>query len=277
MKIKLKNTRLVDEYKRPVLFFHTSPVDSIENFLPLSHFGTKNAAEMRAQHFMYQALGIPEPAQLQKDFPSRLKKRLTKSEQVPQLFTYPVYLYSKSALKIPDLGQHDIIQYKTWFRDKYAPKSLFLTGKERLEGDGVGETKTKYKKALTEFIFEAPFKQKQEELEKELSADSLFENHVETAKKVAFQRMIHFLEGEGYDAFSYNNDYEDKNKTSFIIFRPEQVFHQDSAETEHLLPTKDLDLLEKIEKDFFEKYQTLSPRQRIKNHQMTLKKFQKTL
>ena len=166
MKIKLKNSKLVDEYKRSILFFHTSPVAKIERFLPLSHFGTKQAADMRRMHFIYKSLGIPEPAQLPNELPETIVKRFSKLKNAPELFTYPVYLYSKSALKIPDIGKHSLYQYHKWFRDKYVPKSKFLTGKERLEGDGVGETKTTYKKLLEEFIFVAPFTENEENLKK---------------------------------------------------------------------------------------------------------------
>ena len=106
MKIKLKNTKLVDEHKRPVVFYHTSPVENIERFLPLSHFGTKKAADMRGMHFVYQTLGISEPATLPDKLPDSIYKQFSKLENAPQLFTYPVFLYSKSALKIPDFGKH---------------------------------------------------------------------------------------------------------------------------------------------------------------------------
>ncbi len=264
MKIKLKNTKLMDEYKRPILFFHTSPVEKIERFLPLSHFGTKRAADMRSIHFIYKILGIPEPTVLSDKIPDNIQKKISKLENAPELFTYPVYLYSKSAIKIPDFGRHALFQYQKWFRDKYAPKAKFLTGKERLEGDGVGETKTAYKKALTEFIFVDPFIENEENLKKELSADSLFSPTADAlAEKVALGRMIRFLEGEGYDSFIYKNDYEDKGKESYIIFRPEQVFM--STETEHILPNQNTAFLIQQEKKFFKKKGILSPSERIAN------------
>lgn len=269
MKIKLKNTKLIDEYKRPILFFHTSPVENIERFLPLSHFGTKKAADMRSMHFIYQALGIREPEVLPAELPKNVLTQFSELKNAPKLFTYPVYLYSKSALKIPDLGKHSLEQYKNWFKEKYTPKAKFLTGKERLEGDGVGETKTTYKKALTEFIFDDPFRQSKENLEKELSADSLFtfpKSISELASKAALGRMIRFLEGEGYDSFVYKNDYEDKNQASYILFRPEQIFKQNSSDTEHTLPPKNAILLAQIERRFFGKLGICSPLERIQKN-----------
>lgn len=294
MKIKLKNTKLVDEYKEPILFFHTSPVKNIERFYPLSHFGSKKSAQMRGMHYVYQAIGIPEPENLPDELPKNIREQFLKLENAPQLFTYPVYLYSKSILKMPDLIKHSLEQFYNWFTSQYVPKSKFLTGKERLEGDTIGETKTTYKKALAEFIFIDPFHQSKENLEKELAADSLYppitgkkpsitfpyflisakENlekiPFELAEKVAFSRMIRFFEGEGYDTFSYKNTHEDVNQTTYIAFRPEQVFHQKLSEAEHCFPAPNFTLLEEIEKKFFEKHQILSPSQRIKNHQLTL-------
>ena len=264
MKIKLKNTKLADEYKRPILFFHTSPVGKIDRFFPLSHFGTRKSAQMRGMHYVYQALGIPEPAVLPDELPENIRVRFSKLENAPKLFTHTFYLYSKFALKIPDFGKHDLELYKSWFSREYAPKAKFLTGRECLEGDGVGETKTAYKKALKEFIFIDPFKQSKENLEKELSADSLFlgtNSPFELAEKVAFGRLIRFLEGEGYDAFVYKNDYEDKGKESYIIFRSEQVFSP--KEEEHIIPEPDWSLLTEIEKQFFQKHDMLYPRERV--------------
>ena len=287
MKIKLKNTKLVDEYKRPILFFHTSPVGDIKRFYPLSHFGTKKSAEMRAMHYVYQALGIPEPEFLPDVLPENIRKRFSKLKGAPQLFTYPVHLYSKSILKTPDLTKHNLEQFYRWFTRQYAPKSRFLTSAERLEGDGVGETKTTYKKALAEFIFVDPFLQSKEDLEKELAADTLYSSVIkketpesfpsflisakenlkkipfDLAEKVAFGRMIRFLEGEGYDTLSYKNTHEDINQTTYIVLRPEQVFKQNAFDEEHVIQPNDALLLAQIEKNFFRKKQILSPSERI--------------
>ena len=298
MKIKLKNTKLTDEYKRPILFFHTSPVSEIDRFFPLSHFGTKKSAKMRGMHYVYQALGIPEPENLPDELPEGLRKRFSRLENAPQLHTYSVFLYSRSILKMPDLITHSLEHFYTWFTKEYAPKPKFLTGKERLEGDGVGETKTAYKKALAEFIFIDPFNQSEEDLKKELNSDSLYsfvsghknppvfpyflisakENlkkiPFELAEKVAFGRMIRFFEGEGYDAFSYKNTHEDVNQTTYVIFRPEQIFNEASREVEHVIPEPNRTLLTEIEKQFFRKRRMLSPQERIMNLEYQ-RKYQK--
>ena len=301
MKIKLKNTKLVDENKRPILFFHTSPVGNIERFFPLSHFGTEKSAQMRGMHYIYQALGYQDPLRLSDKLPTNIRIQFSKLKKAPQLVTYPVFLYSKSALKMPDLIIHSMEHFYGWFTKQYIPKSKFLTGNERLEGDVVGEAKIKYKKILAEFIFIDPFQQSKENLEKELAADSLYsipskkENPecipyflitakenikkipFELAEKVAFGRMIRFLEGEGYDAFSYKNTHEDINQTTYIIFRPEQIFKKNLQEEEHIIPKQNRLLLEQIEKQFFRKYQVPSPSERILRQQSFLRKNNKKI
>ena len=75
--------------------------------------------------------------------------------------------------------------------------------------------------------------------------------------------LIRFLEGEGYDSFSYKNIYEDIGKTAYIIFRPEQIFKQNSSEKEHIMPARNSLLLAQKENQFFKKKQILSPLERI--------------
>ena len=80
---------------------------------------------------------------LPNELPESIAKQFSKLEKVPELFTYPVHLYSKSALRIPDLSQHSLEQYYNGFSKSYKPTSKFLSGKERLEGDITGEEKIK--------------------------------------------------------------------------------------------------------------------------------------
>ena len=157
MKIRLKNTKLVDKNKNLIPFFHVSPYEKIDHFFPLSHFGSKMASDMRSMHFVYQTLGLREPAVLPKQLPVALLKKYTQRTDAPKLTTYPVYLAVKSTLKIPDLTHHSLEGYYRWFSHQYAPKSMFLTGRERCEGDVVGSARIKYKAILSDFIFRDPF------------------------------------------------------------------------------------------------------------------------
>jgi len=282
MKLKLEKTKLQDEYGRPINFYHTTNVSKkIEHFLPLTHFGTKKAAEMRGIHFMYQSLGISEPAILPSELPQELEKKLQHSSQI-SLKTYQVHLHVKSPLCIFDFGKHDISNYQGWFLRQYSPKSIYLTPKECLERDNVGVGKMAYKKALTEFIFQNPKTLSIEKLKKELNSETLFsadsEDTTELTQNVIRQRMIRYLETEGYDSFVYKNDCEDKGQKSYIIFRPEQVFQ--GSETEHTIcpPNKEKqDFLNQVENDFFKDMGIIPPYQRKEvNKQIRNKSFIKT-
>ncbi len=279
MKLKLAKTKLADDYGRPIAFYHTTNVaGEIQSFYPLSHFGTKKAAELRGIHFAYQFLGLKEPSVLPETLPEKLKQTLFQKSQ-DYLKTYQVHLFMKSPLKIKDFGKHGKDNYRQWFLGAYSPKSIYLTPKECLERDNSGIINFPYKKALTDFIFDQPALTSESALEKELNAESLFsppfKNKQELAEKVSLQRMIRYLESEGYDGFVYENDFEDKGKKSYIIFRAQQVFKP--SETEHEVPnfsTEQQNLLNKIESDFFEKRGFLPPFQRKElNRQIRNKKL----
>ncbi|MBQ4472432.1 MAG: hypothetical protein II942_04240, partial [Alphaproteobacteria bacterium] len=249
MKIKLKNTKLVDADKNPVMFFHATPCDKIKSFLPLSHFGTSKAANMRAAHFVYKALGMKEPNFYPENVPDSLVKKLAQQTNIPPLRVFPVYLAMKSPVEMPDLTLHGLAQYYQWFSRKYVPKTKYLTKNEWCEGTVVGQAQIKYKKLVSDFIFLDPFTRSEGDLKKELSAESFFliptkteiPDHIPAfllpvlpkvdkrlyslAEKVAFQRMMRYLEGEGHDGFVYQNECEDEGQKSYIIFRPEQVFN----------------------------------------------------
>ena len=286
MQINLKNTKLQDENKRPIIFYHATPCkEKIESFLPLSHFGTKTASQMRFVHFAYEACGIDEPVYPLKELPDFFK-----GKKVPQITTYAVNLCIKNPLKIPDLTNHSLQQYYNWFSQFYSPKSKFLTGLERCEGDIVGPAKIKYKKHLSDFIFVVPFTKSEKDLKDELLAERLYDAkyscHVSKyipsflfsvrsqinrdcfslAEKVAFQRMIRFLEGEGHDGFVYQNDHEDRGNNSYIIFRPQQVFDIAKSQDIHIVEWENKPFLQKTEMDFFASKGVEAPCQRIKKH-----------
>lgn len=304
MKIRLKSSKLLDNNKKPIPFYHATPqTEKIASFLPLSHFGTKLASDMRAMHFIYHALGLSEPEVLPMTIPSQIKSLLKKMTNPPKMTTYEVNLSIKKPIKINDFGGHSLDQYQRWFANCYIPKSQFLTGKERCEGDVVGEARITYKRILSDFIFVNPFTKSEDDLRKELNAESLYNPEMKAcrsteipsflfsarshlnrdvfnlAEKVAFQRMIRFLEGEGYDGFVYVNEYEDKGKNSYIIFRPQQVFNLDGAQ-ENIIPEKSQEekkVLIENEKYFFEEQKTTSPSQRIEMHQADLKHKKKLI
>ena len=302
MKIKLKNTKLVSTDKTPLTLYRSTP-DPVPQtgFKPLSHFGTKVAAHMRTMHFVYQALNIPEPVVLPSELPKSLLNAFHKKSDMT-FTTYSVHLHMKSSLRMPDVTHHNLAGYYRWFCTSYKPKSQFLTFTERMEGDVVGPEKIKYKQTLAEFIFLNPFTRSESELKRELSSDSLYHlplpPHItsmpaflapvlkqarslpfELPEHVAFQRMIRFLEGEGYDGFVYRNDYEDKGNDSYIIFRPWQVFmaNSDTSEHEVVQPTpQSRSILQSVEDSFFNMRPVSGPAERIFLHRQMLNKSART-
>ena len=300
MKIRLKNTKLTTADKTPIVFYHTTPFrEKITSFHPLTHFGTQKAAEMRTIHYMYQRLGIPEPLRFPDKMPPDLLKAFERQEGKAALSTYAARLFVKSPVRIPDLATHSLTQYHHWFAAEYKPKSYLLSSPEWLEGDAVGAAKTKYKRALTEFIFVDPFTHTAADLKTELSCDHLYsppkstekrqllpaflrpvltqarQAPFELAERVSFQRLIRFLEGEGHDGFVYRNECEDKGHDSYIIFRPEQVFDIRSPEVERDIPPQTKDqrhFLYQAEHLFFQSRGMLSPTDRIIRHANMKKK-----
>lgn len=293
MKIKLKSTKLVDENKNPITFFHTTPCGKIKHFFPLSHFGTREAAQMRSMHFIYDALGMTEPVSHPDKIPPRLLEKLLQQKSIPNLQTYSVHLAIKSPLRMPDIIHHSLEHYYRWFSHQYAPKSQYLEGRERCEGDVVGPARIKYKDVVSDFIFLDPFTRSEAELKKELLAESFYTipekleapKYIPSflssvrlkmdkrlyflAENVAFQRMMRYLEGEGYDGISYQNAHEDVGQKSYIIFRPEQVFFPSEELKEHTVPEKTPSqkaFLQDVEIKFFETHGTPSPSQRIQKH-----------
>ena len=286
MQFKLGQTKLLDKDKKPLVFYHATPcLKKIKSFFPLSHFGTKSASDMRAMHFVYKALKIKEPLKLDVDIPPWMKKR-----EIPKINRYSVNLCIKSPLKIFDLANHSLMQYYNWFYHFYKPKSRFLTGEERCEGDVVGPAKIGYKKCLSEFIFIDPFTRSEQQIKDELLSETLYDissdeknmtyipsflesvlkkvnrANFSLAEKLVYQRMIRFLEGEGYDGFVYQNECEDEGSNSYIIFRPQQVFDLDEKETIHTIKTPDANFLKQVERDFFSKKGIISPAQRIEKY-----------
>ncbi len=282
MKLKLANTKLKDDYGRFVDFYHTTDAkQTIQRFHPLTHFGTQKAAQMRGFHLVYKALGMIEPLKGVSALPKTLQKRLD-VEHPNLLKTYRVHLSMKNPCEICDFGRHNLAMYHQRFSSFYLPKSIYLTPKECRERDALGPEKMPYKKALSEFIFVHPFQQSTEALKKELEAEHLFSadsnDPKELAENVGYQRMIRYLESEGYDGFVYVNDCEDEGEKSYIIFRSEQVFQK--GETEHELPPilkENLMFLNQIENEFFESKGMIAPYQRKElNRQIRAKRLIKT-
>jgi len=244
--------------------YHLSPAEAFEQYNPLSHFGTAKAANMRGMHYMCLALrNLDLSGEISVD---DMHKILCEMPGTPPLHMQKVHLYMKRPLTIPDWGDHHGIDgWKNWFARNYEPNAKYLNSKEFSEQCYAAEQHkrydlpltTRYKKLVTQFIFTEPLKSlTPEELKQEIQAETLFRPQDEAHDRthVALQRLIRFLEGEGYDGFQYKNAYEDKGSISYIIFRPWQVFNALTPETKHEVPTlppEQIAFLQAQEQKFF--------------------------
>lgn len=291
VKWNIERTKLVDEYGHPLALCHVTQVfGGIKRYYPLSHFGTARAAKMRAANFIFQALKIPNPVLLPEVVDHELVMKL--GDKLPPLSTQKVYLYMRHPCKMPDLISHTLPHYMRWFLRKYELKRNYLSSRELSEVDAIGTENMNYKKLLTKFIFVDPFTHTREDLEHELACDRLFSPQewkkidkkpvypsylrpvLDQAKQVPFalaeqvvwQRMIRFLEGEGYDGFKYRNEYEDMGELSYIIFRPEQVFNALQPEKIHQVSQrseKEKSFLLRQEQRYFSEFDVASPTERV--------------
>ena len=302
-KIDIEKTKLKTEWGRLEDFFHVTPHEGgIDRYYPLSHFGTARAARQRAVHFAFQQLGMKEDSMLPEHIPQSLLGQL--KDNMPPLSTQKVHLYMKHPLKISDLGRHSVNQYWPWFLQNYSPKPKFLSHTELMNLWSMGPRNAEYKMAVTDFIFKDPFTQSKEDLIKELNSDTLYEakvwDHDEQdvkypsflkpmldrvkkvpyalAERVALQRMIRYLEGEGYDGFCYENNFEDEGKLSYIAFRPEQVFNALKPESQHTIQDLSVEAKKFLlvqEQKFFESKRMMSPTERIEKLQEQTKNNKK--
>ena len=290
--LHIKNTKLVDQNGRPMPLFHATPFPGgISRYRPLSHFGTARAASMRAAGFVYEALGLPNPAPMPEVPDDEIILRA--GNKLPTLSTQKLYLYMRHPLEMMDLINHSMAQWQYWFSRRYDLKRRYLSSVELSELDALGSSSMNYKRLVTQFIFMDPFTLSQGELMQELASENLYDPFdwqddkrkvdypaylrpvaerarkvpFRLAERVVFQRMIRFLEGEGYDGFKYRNQYEDMGNFSFMNMRPESVFNALRDVDTHIvpaLPPKQQAYLWQQEQRFFGEYDLLSPTDRIR-------------
>ena len=243
--ININQTKL-KQNGRLMSFYHVTPAGAFEHYYPLSHFGTAKAANMRGLYYLCLAnnsVNLSGASSV-----DEMYEILSAMPDAPSLSMKKVHLYMKNPIEVEDWGDHGgIAGWKNWFLHDYEPKSKYLNASEFAEQCYACEQhqrygvslKTRYKNCLAQFIFEEPLKNlTPAELKQELNAENLFQSKDEQVDRehVALQRMIRFLEGEGYDGFRYVNANEDQGSTSYIIFRPWQVFNALVSDTKHERP-----------------------------------------
>lgn len=255
----IQNQFVVCSQGYPLKVYHGTTI-SFQYFRPLSHFGTKKAA----QDILRKVRNVKEEvlrdktdsetiAELDLHYNNKKNKEndFPLSHMDPAGYLIPAYLKIKHPIIIPDVGCHTVETYK---------KALvhFLLSKQwqtvvpLRHGceifNPLGDKGKKYprffgeicKKAdflpMIRFIFDEPLSLPIKRVRHELSLEKLYTPCQNETRDVAaevdryhliFQRMIRFCESQGCDGFSYINREEDHGSQSYIIFRPNQVMRLD--------------------------------------------------
>ncbi|MBQ8250442.1 MAG: hypothetical protein IJY92_00845 [Alphaproteobacteria bacterium] len=163
----------------------------------------------------------------------------------------PILLKVKRPFRIPELGNHELRDYKRLMLHVLLMKekgrkyvSSLYEGNDFQEGFASRLAGQKLPKEFT-YIFEEPFQMPLKEVERELFLGGLYPlektnpqaiNNV-NRKNLCYQRIIRFFERQGYDGFVYKNGWEDVGKDSYICLRPSSVVEPlKTSEKELFLP-----------------------------------------
>ncbi len=235
---------IVDSDGKPVTFYHGTNAE-FEVFRPLSHFGTKKAAEMILQKRgnLITSYSLPEQKSSKQFILDDLNGKIPHKTGIPRLI--PVYLKIKNPIVLPDLGGHTLGSYKRMIFNLLLARQLGIDSVLKHSFRFARAHKLAYKDVfyslcrranfmpLYRFMFEDPFNRPYADVKKELSMENLYrvvqedEDGLKAEEinraHLAGQRMIRFFEAQGFDGIRYTNKFEDIGNESYIIFRPEQV------------------------------------------------------
>lgn len=239
------NTFLKNKKNAPQILYHGT-LKNFEKFYPLSHFGTKAAAEQALKNAAY-CFGdrlIEEQPDLIDDTYYKEYEEICVRKMQEEGKVIPVLLNISRPLEIIDIQEHCVFNYKKVIlnlleREKYT--DLMFKTASVLRRFAVAGVLFNYEMQqiprVYDMIFKDPLKMNAEAVYKELSSDTLFKiqknsyqndaSIVSNRVFLSFQRMIRFLERRGFDSFKYINRFEDKGHYSYIVFRPEQVIRLD--------------------------------------------------
>lgn len=194
------------------IFYHGT-YNEFTRFRPLSHFGSKYAADF----FAHSGVKKGEVAYAS----SNLNEIIFQKTSMPKTRisgkVIPVKLNINNTYELQDVeATHD--------KNFYRGLLLFYFIEE------LGNTKLPLS---YDYIATSPFETSisWNDVKKELLSDSLYtpmENNEDMDRYHLFlQRMIQFFESMGFDGFHYTNEYEDDGHISYIPFRPENIIRLD--------------------------------------------------
>lgn len=239
---------IVDSNGKPITLYHGTNGE-FEIFRPLSHFGTKNAADaiLQKRGNRITSYSLPEQKSSKQFILDDLNGKISRKMGTPRVI--PVYLKIKNPIVLPDLGGHTVNSYKRMIFSLLLAQQLGIESVLKHSFRFAKVHQMEYKDIfyslcrranfmpLYRFMFEDPFNRPYVDVKKELLMENLY--HVvqkdEDGLKaeeinrthLAAQRMIRFFEAQGYDGICYANKFEDIGNESYITFRPEQVVRLD--------------------------------------------------
>ncbi len=233
-------------FTQPLTLYHGTCSD-FQVFKPLSHFGTKRAAEA----ILNKSKSIVKYDSFVEQKYDSLYHLMHPAMPQGQPKIIPVLLDIKHPLILPDLWMHSIKEYSQMAFHFLMCEQLNGMSVLRKSMQDAQQNHIEPQEAfcclcqsarflpIYRFIFSHPFQCPYHAVEQELALGKLYqpatqaENRVEAEKitrhYLVAQRMIRFWEGQGYDGICYENQNEDKGSMSFIIFRPEQVARLDAG------------------------------------------------
>ncbi len=218
----------------PLLLYHGTCA-TFDAFRPLSHFGTRRAAELILKYghgkIKHNQLTLTPKNNI--DF---FGKQPTGN---PRLI--PVHLKISHPLPLPDM-LHTLSGYAHAVFCTALARQLGISSFSEATYQLAKEKNISSTEAFTSlcrqadfmpdyrFIFNDPLTCPTEQVKRELFLGNLYRLtpfEQENREHLIVQRLIRYWERQGYDGICYFNDTEDIGSRSYIAFRPEQVIRLD--------------------------------------------------
>ena len=222
------NIYLTDrENKHVPKLLYRGTIDPLDTAKPLSHFGSFKAARERLNN-LEEAIYEGKSENL---------ARLGVDFNTVFFQIKPIFLKMNNPFRIPELGNHELKDYKRLMvhvllmkeKGRECIDSLY---KGNLFSDCFRDRLLQHQMPKEfSYIFDEPYKMDLESVKKELEFEGLYTIINENSEgetninreHLCYQRMIRFFERQGYDGFVYQNGWEDVGEDSYICFRPSSV------------------------------------------------------
>ncbi len=220
---------------QPLELYHGTCA-TFDTFRPLSHFGTRRAAEQ----ILFASNNKIKPDVLSKYASHSASDTGTEKTEARII---PVYLNMDNPLPLSDFS-HTLRGYQSvlfqmmlaWQLGVDSPLdySARLARRYQLDNSYVFFNLSQRANFMAQycFMFNHPWVMSHIDVKRELWLGDLYpltDNENKNRENLILQRMIRFLESFGYDGITYLNEIEDTGHQSYIIFRPGQVVRLDET------------------------------------------------